>query len=133
MGKYDRSKPYNNLPLLPPKEDKIITISILKALNDANKALAVDKTFGLGWIALGEAYEASAEKCVDAKDGKIDYTDKLVYKLAVSKFKKAMKDPAYRADAERKISYAQPFAPTADDDFMHKGEKISGECYTWIN
>ena len=40
MGKYDRSKPYNNLPLLPPKEDKIITISILKALNDANKALA---------------------------------------------------------------------------------------------
>ena len=40
MDKYDRTKPYNDLPLLPPKEDKIITINILKSLNDANKALA---------------------------------------------------------------------------------------------
>ena len=40
MDKYDRAKPYNNLPLLPPNEDKIITINILKSLNDANKALA---------------------------------------------------------------------------------------------
>lgn len=40
MKKYDRNKPYNNLPLLPPNEDKIITISILKSLNNANKALA---------------------------------------------------------------------------------------------
>ena len=40
MEKYDRNKPYNNLPILPPNEDKIITINILKALNDANKALA---------------------------------------------------------------------------------------------
>jgi Fic family protein len=40
MIKYDRNKPYNNLPLLPPNEDKIITINILEALNKANKALA---------------------------------------------------------------------------------------------
>ncbi len=40
MEKYDRNKPYNNLPILPPDEDKIITIAILKALNNANKALA---------------------------------------------------------------------------------------------
>ncbi|MEA3496621.1 MAG: Fic/DOC family N-terminal domain-containing protein [Bacteroidota bacterium] len=40
MEKYDRNKPYNNLPLIPPDENKIITISILKALNEANKALA---------------------------------------------------------------------------------------------
>ena len=38
--KYDRNKPYNNLPLLPPKEDKIVTISVLQVLNRANKALA---------------------------------------------------------------------------------------------
>ena len=38
--KYDRNKPYNNLPLLPPSEDKIITINVLHALNKANKALA---------------------------------------------------------------------------------------------
>ena len=37
---YDRNTPYNNLPLLPPPEEKIITIEVLKALNSANKALA---------------------------------------------------------------------------------------------
>ncbi len=37
---YDRNTPYNNLPLLPPPDEKIITIEVLKALNMANKALA---------------------------------------------------------------------------------------------
>ena len=40
IEKYDRNKPYNNLPLLPPKENKIITFNVLHALNQANKALA---------------------------------------------------------------------------------------------
>jgi len=40
IEKYDRNKPYNNLPLLPPDENKIITINVLQALNKANKALA---------------------------------------------------------------------------------------------
>jgi len=40
INKYDRNKPYNNLPLLPPEENKIVTINILQALNKANKALA---------------------------------------------------------------------------------------------
>jgi len=37
---YDRTKPYNNLPLLPPDNKNIVTIEVLKALNNANKALA---------------------------------------------------------------------------------------------
>lgn len=40
MEKYNRNKPFNNLPLLPPNEEKVTTINILKALNKANKALA---------------------------------------------------------------------------------------------
>jgi len=40
MEKYDRNIPYNNLPLLPPEENKIATINVFKALNNANKALA---------------------------------------------------------------------------------------------
>jgi len=40
MIKYDRNKPFNQLPLLPPPEGKVITIDILQALNKANKALA---------------------------------------------------------------------------------------------
>ena len=37
---YDRNKPYNSLPLLPPPDETVITIDVLKALNKANKALA---------------------------------------------------------------------------------------------
>ena len=40
MEKYDRNKPYNSLPLLPPEDKKFITINLLMALNKANKALA---------------------------------------------------------------------------------------------
>jgi Fic family protein len=38
--KYDRNIPYNTLPLLPPPDEKVITIEVLKELNKANKALA---------------------------------------------------------------------------------------------
>ncbi|MBE9466729.1 MAG: Fic family protein [Bacteroidetes bacterium] len=38
--KYDRNIPFDNLPLLPPPDENIITIEVLKSLNDANKALA---------------------------------------------------------------------------------------------
>lgn len=37
---YDRNQPYNQLPLLPPPDDKIVTVEILQAVNKANKALA---------------------------------------------------------------------------------------------
>ncbi|MDR2449330.1 MAG: Fic family protein [Prevotellaceae bacterium] len=37
---YDRNIPYNQLPLLPPPDEKILTIEIMKALNRANRALA---------------------------------------------------------------------------------------------
>lgn len=37
---YDRNKPYNSLPLLPPDDDKVETKEVYKALNNANKALA---------------------------------------------------------------------------------------------
>ena len=37
---YDRNQPYNHLPLLPPLDDKFLSIEILKAVNKANKALA---------------------------------------------------------------------------------------------
>lgn len=40
MQTYDRNVPYNNLPELPPPDEKVITIEILHALNKANKALA---------------------------------------------------------------------------------------------
>lgn len=37
---FDRNQPYQNLPLLPPDDDVVETRDVLKALNNANKALA---------------------------------------------------------------------------------------------
>src|SRR5665213_53569 len=37
---YDRNRPYNELPFLPPPEEQIHTVEILQALNRANKAVA---------------------------------------------------------------------------------------------
>jgi Fic family protein len=37
---YDRIQPYNQLPSLPPPDDKVLTVEILLAVNKANKALA---------------------------------------------------------------------------------------------
>lgn len=42
---YDRNQPYNQLPLLPPPDDKVITVEILQAVNKANRALAELKGF----------------------------------------------------------------------------------------
>src|SRR4030042_3441561 len=42
---YDRNQPYNQLPLLPPPDDKVVTVEILQAVNKANKALAELKGF----------------------------------------------------------------------------------------
>ena len=37
---HDRNKPYNHLPLLPPPDEKVISVEMMQAVNKANKALA---------------------------------------------------------------------------------------------
>lgn len=37
---YDHNQPFNQLPLLPPPDDKVVTVEILQAVSNANKALA---------------------------------------------------------------------------------------------
>lgn len=66
---YDRNKPYNQLPILPPDEEMFLTLPVMQALNRANKALAELKGFArklpnqsmlINTIALREA-KASSE------------------------------------------------------------------------
>jgi Fic family protein len=40
MMPYDRHQPYNHLPLLPPPDEKVLTVEIMKSANRANKTLA---------------------------------------------------------------------------------------------
>lgn len=69
MAPYDRTVPYNDLPLLPPPEDKVLTIEILQALNSANRKLAELKGYArkipnqamlVNTIALREAKASTA-------------------------------------------------------------------------
>ncbi|MCP4459669.1 MAG: Fic family protein [Cytophagales bacterium] len=42
---FDRELPFNQLPLLPPPKEQVMTVEILQAVNSANKALAELKGF----------------------------------------------------------------------------------------
>ena len=77
---FDRHKPYNHLPLLPPPDEKVITIEILKALNTANKALAELKGLAkklpnqsmlVNTIAIREAKASTAIENIFTTDDKL--------------------------------------------------------------
>ena len=99
----------------------------------AKKATAVDPGYGLGWIALGEVYEACADAYVDQKDGKVEFDDKLVYRLAYTQYRRARKDLQFAGDADRHIGFVKGVLPTKEDEFMNKDQtKAKTACYTWI-
>lgn len=77
---FDRNKPYNTLPLLPPPDEKIMTVEILKALNKANKALAELKGLAkklpnqsmlVNTIAIREAKASTAIENIFTTDDKL--------------------------------------------------------------
>ncbi|MFQ5648338.1 MAG: tetratricopeptide repeat protein [bacterium] len=107
--------------------------SFQSAKTYANKALRVDRRYGFGWIVLGEAYEGSAEICVNKKNGSVDFSDKLIYELARQQYRRAFQDLEFRQEAERHISFLQTVLPTKEDVFMHRRDKRpETDCYTWI-
>jgi Fic family protein len=86
---YDRSKPYNCLPLLPPDDDKVETKEVYKALNNANKALAELKGIAkklpnqsmlVNTIALREAKASTAIENIFTTD------DELYKALTISEY-----------------------------------------------
>ena len=77
---YDRTKPFNALPLLPPPDEKVITVEILQAVNKANKALAELKGLAkklpnqsmlVNTIALREAKASTAIENIITTDDKL--------------------------------------------------------------
>lgn len=99
----------------------------------AKKSLSADNLYGLGWVALGNAYEVSAEKCVNSRGGKIKIDDKFVYELAYQQYRRAVRDLEFKREAETQINFLQTVLPTKEDMFMHKNKKrADGECYKWI-
>ncbi len=98
-----------------------------------NKALQKKRGYGAAHISMGLIYEAAVSYCLDQKDGKLKFEDKLVYEKAAKEYLKAKKDPLSARDAKTKYSNVQPFLPTKEDRFMNKNGKIKSACYTsWI-
>jgi len=107
--------------------------SFRSARTYAQKAIRVDNSYGLAWIALGEVYDACAERCVNQKDGKVDFNDKLVYELAAIQYRKALRDVVFKQEAQTHLNFLQGALPRQEDKFMHKDQKqAKGECYSWI-
>jgi len=100
----------------------------------ARRSLNIDPKFGLGLIAMGEIYEAAAEKCVSQrKDQKATFDDKLVYEMAANYYRRASQDLEYRDEAKRRLSYVEVLVPTQEDRFFNKGKtKPTDPCYSWI-
>ena len=86
------------------------------------RALNLDPNYGYAHVVYGEIYEARGQPYIDDK-GNVPYNGKVIFQSAVDEFKKALKDPEWRAYAEGKISYLIQFTPTPEDEFFQKGKK----------
>lgn len=103
------------------------------ARSEVLKVLRTDPDYGLAFLTYGMIYERSANRCVDAGDGKVTFDDKLVYKMAYDQYAKAKNDPEWRSDAERRMNYLEGQIPTTGDYFMNKNVTMPRKpCYSWI-
>lgn len=99
-----------------------------------NKALQAKPGFGLAYMIMAEIYESAVTYCQNKSNRKRKYDDGLVYEMAFREYKKAARDPNYRADANRRMNNLKPYLPTQDETFMNQNrKKIKESCYTsWI-
>ncbi len=88
-----------------------------------NKALSAKSGYGLAYIAKAEIYEAAVPYCQDKGNRKRKYDDGLVYEMAQQQYKKAMKDPNYKAEARRRMNNLKPYLPTDEEKFMNQNRK----------
>lgn len=100
---YDRNHPYNELPLLPPPDEKVITVEILQAAIGANKALAELK--GLAKTLPNQAMLVNTISLREAKASteieNIFTTDDELYKALSSE------DDGLKGNAKEVLKYRQ--------------------------
>ncbi|MFC1724502.1 tetratricopeptide repeat protein [candidate division KSB1 bacterium] len=116
-------------------ESNIALKKFKTAVSDANKALQIDRNFGLAYIKKGKAYEGFVDDVLQKKGGyeKIDFGDKLAYKKAYDTYEQGTKDPMYKNEATRYMTGIKNSIPTEEDKFFHKGEtKPKDAQYAWM-
>lgn len=101
----------------------------------AQRALRKNSRFGLAYIRIGEAYQYSANDCVDKREGgKILFDDKLVYQLAYNQFQRARNiGDEYSNTAASRMNSIRGYLPSKEDLFMHPNQKKSKlDCHQWM-
>ncbi len=153
IGEYRKAiDTYNrSLKINPDAKEIILNIAICYRELDnfeqarlwARRAMAKDKNWGRPYIEIAQIYESAVSKCVKTTKGgdwtKLDFTDKLVYQLAVEYYELAKRiDPSVANEANQRIKNLETLVPTQEDYFFNKRKikdgkiQITGGCYDWI-
>ncbi|MCP4724610.1 MAG: hypothetical protein GY863_06225 [bacterium] len=105
-----------------------------EAVNEAEKALAIDKNFREAVFIKASAIYNFADNIVRENENEVRYQDRLVFNLAYTLYQEASKDPALRVKAKRYADYLKEnYVPTEENKFLHKGEDIPTDpAYRWL-
>lgn len=109
---------------------------LAKARQEYRKAIELREDFGRAYIAIGDLYARSVNKC---SGGEMKRKDKAVYWAAVDKYRQAKEiDPSVSSTANSKIRTYRKVFPTKEDIFYRSDWEQGGSftinygCYSWI-
>ncbi|MBI9072855.1 MAG: tetratricopeptide repeat protein [Melioribacteraceae bacterium] len=140
------------ISLQPDNRDSYVNIAIIYqnldqfsvARSYLNKAMNADKNWAYPYYLEGQLYEKAARSC---SGGKLDFDDKLVFKLAVDTYNKAKdKEGPYASAAGERAAMFKETVPQQQDYFFRslssgstvkidgkgKGKAKQKACYSWI-
>jgi tetratricopeptide (TPR) repeat protein len=110
----------------------------------ALRAVQKEKGWGRPYVEIAEVYKASVEECIrDSRGGdwaRMDFNDKLVYKLAADSYMRAKSVESILAnEVDQRVRELSTLVPAREDYFFHRDRiqngkiDIQSSCYTWIN
>ena len=112
--------------------------NLIPARAHYRKAIALDPSFGMAYLAIGDLYVAAVSQCAGAT---LERHDKAVYWLAVDWWEKARRMASSNAavvnEATLKIDTYRRYFPNADERFFEgwttgQAFPINYGCYSWI-
>ncbi|MBR9978076.1 MAG: tetratricopeptide repeat protein [Bacteroidetes bacterium] len=107
----------------------------------AEKASALDPSWGAPHMVVANAYETAVSRCVEGTRGgwaNMKVIDKLVYLLAQNEYARAARDPQFEGQARDRSRALSTLIPSSEDLFLNKIPRgtpylINKDCYGWIN
>ncbi len=109
--------------------------NLREALNWASRSRRLNRNYGPANYLIAELIVEYIENTMSKFGRSVpSYEDKLIYEIAVTYFKDAVRDPNTRTDAQRYASfYEENYFRTSEDKFMNKGyDTPRTQEYNWI-